>query len=131
MVDFQDDAQSFADKLTTLLGDHRRFVAEFEGSLSNAGRFIALADRSMEHEPEDTASMLAQILEIDLLGHVHKLSEEFQSVRGFLASLPFEDEAGRYDEELSSIEERYEVLEQEAAQQVERIEAVLRVLETR
>lgn len=131
MVDFQDDAQSFADKLTTLLGDHRRFVAEFEGSLSNAGQFIALADRSMEHEPEDTASMLAQILEIDLLGHVHKLSEEFQSVRGFLTSSLFEDEAGSYDEEMSSIEERYEALEQEAAQQVERIEAVLRVLETR
>ena len=131
MVDLQDDARSFADRLTTLLGDHRRFVAEFEGSLSNAGQFIALADRAMEHEPEDTASMLAQILEIDLLGHVQKLSEEFQSVRGFLASSPFEDEAGGYAEEMSSIEERYDALEQQAAQQVERIETLLRVLETR
>ena len=122
------DAAEFADKLESLLNSHRRFVTEFEKSLHNARRFIALADRSMERELEDTVSMLNQIREIDLLGHLQRLSEEFDAVRGFLAASPFWEESRSFGGELDELAERYEALQEEAADQLNGIESLLNTM---
>src|SRR3972149_4422522 len=105
------DAAEFSEKLESLLESHRRFAAEFEQSLGNARHFIALADRAMEQEPEDTVSMLNQIREIDLLGHLQRLAEEFESVRATLAASPFWQDARGFDGELDDLADRYETLQ--------------------
>ena len=122
------DADEFSDKLETLLETHRRFIAEFEQSLRNARHFVALANRSMESEPEDTVSMLNQIREIDLLGHLQRLAEEFESVRGTLAASPFWEDAQGFSEELDDLADRYENLQQDAAEQLNSIEHLLNVM---
>lgn len=122
------DADEFSDKLETLLDTHRRFVAEFEQSLRNARNFIALADRSMESEPEDTVSMLNQIREIDLLGHLQRLSEEFESVRGTLSASPYWENAQSFNDELEDLSDRYENLQQDASEQLNSIEHLLNAM---
>jgi ribosomal protein L16 Arg81 hydroxylase len=119
------DAADFTAKLEALLENHRQFASEFARSLENARHFIALADRSMEQEPEDTISMLNQIREIDLLGHLQRLAEEFQGVRGFLSASPYWSEARAFAGELEELAERYETLQKEAAEQLNSIEVLL------
>jgi cytochrome c556 len=119
------DANEFGAKLETLLDDHRRFIAQFEQSLKNAGHFIALADRSMEQEPEDTVAMLNQIREIDLLGYLQRLAEEFDTVRASLATSPFWKDAASFATDLDDLATRYEALQEEAASQLNGIDAIL------
>ena len=119
------EAGEFSEKLESLLESHRRFAAEFEQSLGNARHFIALADRAMEKEPEDTVSMLNQIREIDLLGHLQRLAEEFESVRATLAASPFWEDARGFDGELDDLADRYETLQREASEQLHGIERLL------
>ena len=119
------DAAEFSEKLESLLESHRRFAAEFEQSLGNARHFIALADRAMEKEPEDTVSMLNQIREIDLLGHLQRLAEEFESVRATLAASPYWEDARGFGGELDELADRYETLQHEASEQLHGIERLL------
>jgi len=125
MIPESHDAVEFGDKLETLLNDHRRFIDQFEQSLRNARHFIALADRSMEQEPEDTIAMLNQIREIDLLGYLQRLAEEFDAVRATLAASPFWKEARSFNVDLDDLASRYERLQEEAASQLNGIEAIL------
>jgi hypothetical protein len=119
------DSAEFGEKLEALLNDHRRFIDQFEQSLRNARHFIALADRSMESEPEDTIAMLNQIREIDLLGYLQRLAEEFDAIRASLAASPFWQEAGLFSGELDELAARYEALQEEAASQLNGIDALL------
>lgn len=125
MMSESPESAEFGEKLETLLDDHRRFVEQFEQSLKNARHFIALADRSMEQEPEDTIAMLNQIREIDLLGYLQRLSEEFDAVRASLATSPFWQAAGPFNEDLDRLASRYEALQEEAASQLNGIDALL------
>lgn len=119
------ESAEFGEKLATLLDDHRRFIGQFEQSLRNARHFIALADRSMEREPEDTIAMLNQIREIDLLGYLQRLAEEFDTVRASLATSPFWSDIGSFNEDLEELAARYEELQEEAASQLNGIQALL------
>ena len=130
MNEYTHDFRSFSEKLANLLENHRRIIAEFENSLSNAHDFIGLADRSIEKEPENTVIMLEQIREIDLLGHVQRLSEEFDSVRGFIAAAPMEDDIQRHREELEHMAAAYEIMTEKAARQHDRIDSLLTALES-
>lgn len=119
------DLEEFGVKLETLIEDHRRFIVQFEQSLRKARHFITLADRSMEGEPEDTISMLNQIREIDLLGYLQKLAEEFEMVRTTLATSPYWEDARSFTPDLDDVASRYETLQAEAADQLGGIEALL------
>jgi hypothetical protein len=124
-----DTAAEFGRKLKSLVSSHRRFITDFENSLKNSGRFLALADRALEQEPESTVDLLQQIREIDLLGHLQRLSEEFDGLRGALATSPFWGESAAHQAELERLSERYEALQAEAVNQLSRIETLLQALE--
>ena len=109
---------------------HRRIVSDFERSLKNSRQFIKLAHRSLEREPQNTVHMLEQILEIDLLGHVTRQFEEFESV---LARLPPDlagSEPAAPDEgaQFQSLRLRYEDLLRDAESQAEEIQKLLSAL---
>jgi hypothetical protein len=123
-----DTAAAFGRKLKALVSDHGRFIADFENSLKNAGHFLALADRAMEKEPESTVDMLQQIREIDLLGHLQRLSEEFDGLRSALAASPYWGESEAYQAELERLSERYDALQGEAVNQLGRIDTLLQAL---
>jgi len=127
-MNFPTDAAAFGRKLKSLVTSHRRFIEQFEHSLKSSKHFLSLADRSMEHEPESTIDMLQQIREIDLLGHLQRLSEEFDGLRGALAASPYWSESESYQAELSNLAERYEAMQSEAADQLSRIDTLLQVL---
>ena len=124
-----DTAAAFGRKLKALVSSHRRFIVDFENSLKNAGHFLALADRALEQEPESTVDLLRQIREIDLLGHLQRLSEEFDGLRSALATSPFWGESAVYQAELEQLSERYDALQREAVNQLSRIDTLLQALE--
>ena len=124
-----DTAAEFGRKLKSLVSSHRRFIADFENSLKNAGHFLALADRALEQEPESTVHLLQQIREIDLLGHLQRLSEEFDGLRSALATSPFWGEGAAYQSELERLSERYDALQGKAVSQLSRIDTLLQALE--
>ena len=123
-----DTAAEFGRKLKSLVSSHRRFIADFENSLKNAGHFLALADRALEREPESTVHLLQQIREIDLLRHLQRLSEEFDGLHGALAMSPFWGASAAYQAELEKLSERYDALQDEAANQVSHIDTLLQAL---
>lgn len=125
------DQQEFTEKMAAFVGTHRRIVADFQRSLANARHFIKLADRSMEREPEETVTMLEQIREIDLLGHLNAQYEEYRNIAGFL--LPTPDAPAPESplvEPVSELQQQYEALLEEAEGQMEAIERLLTTLQT-
>ena len=123
------DQESLSRKLESLLADHRRFVSEFESSLTNAGNFIQIADVAMEREPEATVEMLNQIRDIDLLGHVRNLIAEFDAVQGFVFASPLAHEEERFRPEIAGLAADYEDLEQRAKDQLNTISTILDTLD--
>ncbi len=124
------DAQEFSEKLAAFVGTHRRIVADFGRSLANARHFLKLAERSLEREPEETVEMLEQIKEIDLLGHLGTQYEEYQTVAAlFLApdsAAPDHPLVG----EVAELQQKYEALLEEAADQMETLDRVLFALQS-
>lgn len=129
MIGQPDSAAAFGRKVKALVSSHRRFIADFENSLKNSGHFLALADRALEQEPESTVDMLQQIREIDLLGHLQRLSEEFDGLRGALAMSPYWGEGEPYLTELERLSERYDALQGEAVNQLSQIDTLLQALD--
>lgn len=127
------DQQELSEKMAAFVGTHRRIVEDFGRSLANARQFLRLADRSMEREPEETVTMLEQIREIDLLGHLSTQIEEYRSIAGFF--LPGEGAAPEHDNPLlvqvAELQQQYEALLEEAEGQMEAIEKLLGTLQTR
>ena len=72
-----EDQEDFIEKMNAFMEAHRRTIADFGRSLANSAQFLKLADKSMEQEPEETESMLEQIKEIDLVGHLSHQYEEY------------------------------------------------------
>ena len=123
------DPDKFSDKMETVVADHRRFISEFEKSLASAAHFIELADSSMETEPENTVTMLRQIREIDLVGHIRRLAEEFDGMQSFLIASPMEGETGSFREDLAALADDYETLNEEANSQLDRIDRLIGALD--
>lgn len=125
------DSQELTEKMAEFVGTHRRILDDFARSLSNAAHFIQLAGRAMEREPEETVTMLEQIREIDLLGHLGTQYEEYRNIAGFF--LP-EDGTPPADSPLvaqvAELRDRYEGLVDEAERQMEAIEKLLFDLQT-
>ncbi|MDH5751604.1 MAG: hypothetical protein OEZ59_04235 [Deltaproteobacteria bacterium] len=99
--------------------EHKRIVEDFQRSLNNSRYFLELARISNEMEPEETVSMLEQIKNIDLLGHLEQQRNEFLNVSGFFTS----SDSQVQDEELvagmTALEELYRELIVEAERQVD------------
>ena len=114
------------DRLDAFILTQQRIVADFDRSLRNARHFIDLSGVSLEQEPDSTETLLEQVMEIDLLGHVTEQFENFQSVSALLAAAqgPPESETGA----LADVQKRYEALVQEAESQAERISTLLTTL---
>jgi hypothetical protein len=117
---------AITDRLDGFLTAQQRIVADFDRSLRNARHFIDLAGVSLEREPDNTETLLEQVMEIDLLGHVTEQFENFQSVSALLvaAQSPLETESGA----LGTVQKRYEALLQEAVNQAEHISTLLTTL---
>ena len=76
--------KNLTEKVETYLDFHGRVVAEFERSLGNARHFLELATLSLEREAETTVTMLEQIREIDISGHLAAQFEEFKEMTEML-----------------------------------------------
>jgi hypothetical protein len=126
------DPQEFSEKMAAFVGAHRRIVADFGRSLANSRHFIRLADRSMEREPEETVTLLEQIKEIDLLGHLSGQYEEYRNIAGFF--LPGEgppEHESPLLAQVADLQREYEALLEEAEGQMEAIDKLLNTLQTR
>ena len=126
------DPQEINEKMAAFVGTHRRIVEDFARSLANARHFLRLAEQAMEREPEETVTLLEQIREIDLLGHLGLQFEEYRNI----ASLFLPEDAAAADDdtllaEVAELQVRYEALLEEAESQMEGIEHVLFSLQTR
>ena len=87
-----DESVEFSENLGAFVRTQRRIVDDFGRSLSNARHFLNLAHRSLEREPDETVTMLQQIREIDLLGHLSHQFDEYRGVAGLLLSPPVPSE---------------------------------------
>ena len=117
---------AITDRLEAFIATQQRIVADFDRSLTNAKHFVDLAGVSLEKEPGNTEIMLEQVMEIDLLGHITEQFENFQNLATLLAASkgPLETDT----DALNALQQRYEVLVQEAEAQSERISSLLSTL---
>ena len=124
-----EEQEDLFEKLSAFLDAHRRVIADFGRSLANSAQFLMLADKSMEREPEETESMLAQIKEIDLVGHLSHQLEEYQGVSVFL--LPPNPPLDNPDllGEIAELHSKYEGLLEEAEGQMEQLDKLLFTLQ--
>jgi hypothetical protein len=124
------DREEFLEKMAAFVGAHRRIVADFGRSLANSRNFITLAGRSMEREPEQTVTMLEQIREIDLLGHLGSQYEEYRAIAGLYlpGEAPPEHDSPLL-EQVVELQTQYEGLMEEAEGQMVAIEKLLFTLQ--
>lgn len=121
------DTPTLLEKAQTFLEFHRKVVADFERSLANARHFINLAGQAVEHEPENTVTMIEQIQEIDLLAHLSKQYEEFQQMAASLNTLKVDE--NRVLASISTVREQYEEILAEAEEQAGIMEVMLASLQ--
>ncbi len=110
------------EKLTAYLETHHKIVGDFERSLGNASHCIELAKLAKDQEPENAVTMLEQIKEIDLLGHVHTQFEAFQEFAGLMPEPSPDEDAQEESGGIERLRERYELLLEEAELQQEVME---------
>ena len=120
-----DPKAEFQEKLDAFLTTHRQILADFQRSLVNARHFMQLAEKAAEHEPENAVVLLEQIKEIDLLGHLERQSEEFQSVASLMQSGAGEKLDGQVRGLLGELDGQYQALVEEAADQMEGLDRML------
>jgi len=124
-----DTLRDIKTKMADFVAAHHRILEDFERSLQNARHFLNLAQRSMEHEPDNTEMMLEQIKEIDLLGHLGNQMEEFIAIAGgVLSGQTNLDDPGVLSG-LGEVNSRYEGLMEEAAEQMDLMEKLLFTLQ--
>jgi hypothetical protein len=123
------ELQIFKDKVAAYLETHRKIIAEFERSLRNARHFIELANLSRERERDSTVTMLEQIKEIDLLGHVNTQFDAFREVSDLLPQEANNAEVLEAKGNVDELNERYELLLEEAEQQQDTIREIIQALE--
>ena len=120
-----DESVEFSENLGAFVRTQRRIVDDFGRSLSNARHFLNLAHRSLEREPEETVTMLQQIREIDLLGHLSHQFDEYRGVAGLLLSPPVPSADPDLVGEVAELQQSYEALLEEAEKQTEAIDRLL------
>jgi hypothetical protein len=128
-------AEQVAGKLGRFQATHERILVDFSRSLHNSRHFIALAERALADEPEETVTMLEQIREIDLLRHLSEQYDEFQELARVLPAtaspgveatgIPGDGAPG-----VTLLRTRYEELMREAERQVHEIERLLSAIQT-
>lgn len=116
---------AFREKVSTYLESHNRILREFRGSMDNANNFLELAKLASEKEPENTVSMLEQIKEIDLFGHLTRQHEAFQEVAGMLAPGSDDPAIRLQAEEFEDLDGQYEAMLEEAEAQMDLLETLL------
>ena len=131
------DQQMLTEKVGAYLESHSKITADFENSLRNARHFVELAKLATDKEPGETVTMLEQIQEIDLLGHLRRQLEAFEEISGLLNT----DEESELEEsgleesaELDRIQEvrnRYDLMLEEAEDQQEVISELMLYLRNR
>ena len=124
----EQNRKAFQEKFLAFLRTHKRIVEDFTRSLGSARQFLELAQVSMDKEPEETITMLEQIREIDLLGHLGRQFEEFQQVSGLLTAARPPEELAQMMEELGSTQSGYQELLSEAESQVALLEKLFLAL---
>ena len=126
------DQQVLTEKVTAYLETHQKITADFERSLQNARHFVELAKISTDKEPAETVTMLEQIQEIDLLGHLQAQLDAFEEISGLLdkdEELELE-ESGEMDRK-QEIRNRYDLMLEEAEDQQNTIAELILYLRNR
>ena len=128
--DRQEDRQ-FETKMDAFVRAHQRIVDDFGHSLANSRHFLKLAGRSIEKEPLETETMLEQIKEIDLLGHLNGQYDEYRNIAGFMLPLNSPVDNLALQGNVAELQTKYEALLEEAEGQMESIDTLLTTLQTR
>ncbi len=123
------ELEIFNTKIAAYLETHRKTVGEFERSLRNSRHFIDIAGLAREKEPENTASMLEQIEEIDLLGHLNSQFDAFRDISNLLPENAENQQTLEAQEKVEHLREKYESLLEEAEIQQESIREMMKALE--
>lgn len=129
------DQQVLTEKVSAYLETHHKITTDFERSLRGARHYVELAKLARDKEPEETAALLEQIREIDLLGHLQTQLEAFEDISGFLPSgeAPAENEPSEDEKEginqIQEIRNRYDVMLEEAEDQQEAISELMLYLQ--
>ena len=117
--------KNLTEKVETYLDFHGRVVAEFERSLGNARHFLELATLSLEREAETTVTMLEQIRDIDISGHLAAQFEEFKEMAEMLPGGGDRGAPESRASDLKALGRQYEQLLDEAEQQRETLDRLL------
>lgn len=123
------EQEIFTTKISAYLESHRKILAEFERSLRNSRHFIGLAQVAREKEPDNTVSMLEQIQEIDMLGHVTTQFEAFCEISDLLPEDADNQETLEAQGDVEDLRGRYELMLEEAELQQETIRELMDGLE--
>lgn len=125
------ERQVLTEKVSAYLETHHNITTEFERSLRTARHYVELAKLARDKEPAETATLLEQIQEIDLLGHLQTQLEAFEDITGLLQSgeeTAGEESGGEETGEIDQIQEirnRYDVMLEEAEDQQEVISELM------
>ena len=111
--------------METYLDFHGRVVGEFERSLANARHFLKLATVSLEQEAEPTVTMLEQIRDFDIPGHLAAHFEEFKDMAELLPGKGSPGFPENRASDLKALGRKYEQLLEEAEQQRETLDRLL------
>ena len=126
------DHQILTEKMSAYLESHLKITADFERSLSNSRHYVELAELAKDKEPGETVTMLEQIQEIDLLGHLQSQMEAFEEVSSLLNTGGDSEgeglESGVLEEggpegigQMQELRDRYDLMLEEAEEQQEAI----------
>lgn len=125
------DQQVLTEKVSAYLENHRKITIDFERSLRNSRHYVELAKLARDKEPVEAETLLEQLREIDLLGHLQTQLEAFEDISGFFQTGEdsAEEESGGENTEqtdrLQEIRERYDVMLEEAEDQQEAISELM------
>ena len=115
------DLQAINEKVTAYLETHRKIAGDFEHSLRNARHYVELAEVAKDKEPAETVTMLEQIREIDLRGHLQTQFDAFQEISSLLGPEEPDGEQPEDPDNIQELRDRYDLMLEEAEEQEQAI----------
>ncbi len=115
------DLQVIDEKVAAYLDTHRKIAGDFERSLRNARHYVELAEVTKDKEPAETVTMLEQIREIDLLGHLRNQLDAFEEISGLLGAGEPDGEEPEGSHNIQEMRARYDLMMEEAEEQEQAI----------
>ena len=115
------DLQAINEKVAAYLETHRKIAGDFERSLRNARHYVELAEVAKDKEPAETVTMLEQIREIDLRGHLQTQFNAFKEISSLLGPEEPDGEQPEGPDKIQEMRDRYDLMLEEAEEQEQAI----------